>query len=73
MVVVFGLALPKFRLMPPTRRAQVAAGGEVVLRRRVQQIAIDDEVAVAVGPAARGLPAPDPMRVTMRAAGLFEL
>ena len=40
------------------RRALVAAGGEIVLRRRIQQIAIDDEVAVAVGPAARRAPVP---------------
>ena len=41
-------------------RAQVAAGGEIVLQRRAQQVAVDGEIPVPVGPAARGRrPGPD--------------
>ena len=68
-VVELGLALPKFRLLPPSGGALIAAGRQVVLRRRAAQIAIDDEVAVAVGPAPRrvGGPArPDPGDDTRR-------
>ena len=47
-----GIGITEIQVVAPERRAQVAAGGEVVLQRRIQQVAIDLVVGVSVGPAA---------------------
>src|SRR6185503_3562687 len=36
------------------RRTEITAGRQVVLRGGIEQIAIDDVVAIAIGPATRG-------------------
>ena len=46
------VGVAEIQVVAAERRAQIAAGGEVVLLRRIEQVAIDDVVAVAVGPAA---------------------
>ncbi len=47
------VGVPEIEVVAAEGGAQVAAGGQIVLLRRIQQVAIDDVVLVAVGPAAR--------------------